>query len=66
MEALENRITRASESTNARTRRKKIRAMKCETNRIAGRLAESEVALRAVEPRVLKDSISETPSSYTL
>ena len=61
MEALENKTTRASESTNARTRRKKIRAMTSEANKIAGRLAESEVALRAVEPRVLKDPTSGVP-----
>ena len=35
--------------------------MKCEVNKIAGKLAESEVALRAVEPRVLKDPASGVP-----
>ena len=43
------------------TRGKKIRSMKCEANKIAGRLAKSEVALRAVEPRVLKDPTSRLP-----
>ena len=35
MEALEDRITKASESTNARFKRKKIRSMKREADKIA-------------------------------
>ena len=49
---LEDKITRASGSTNARFKRKKIRSMKREVNKIGEKLRESEKALRAVEPRV--------------
>ena len=58
MEALENKITRASESTNAGFQRKKIRSMKREADKIVEKLRESEKALGAVEPRVPKDLIS--------
>ena len=42
MEALEDKITKASKSTNARFKRKKIRSMKREADKIAERLSESE------------------------
>ena len=58
MDALEDKIMRVSESTNARFKRKKIRSMKREADKIAEKLRESEKALRAVEPRVPKDQIS--------
>ena len=45
MEALEDKITKASESTNARFKRKKIRSMKREADKIAEKLRESEKAL---------------------
>ena len=54
MEELENKITRASKSTNARFKRKKIRSMKREADKIAEKLRESEKALRLLEPRVPK------------
>ena len=54
MEALEDKITKASESTNARFKRKKIRSMKREADKIAEKLRESEKALKLLEPRVLK------------
>ena len=54
MEALENKITKASESTNARFKRKKIRSMKREADKITEELGESEKALRLLEPRVPK------------
>ena len=53
MEALEDKITKASESTNARFKRKKIRSMKREANKIAEKLKESEATLKLLEPRVL-------------
>ena len=56
MEALEDKITKASESTNARFKRKKIRSMKREADKIAEKLRESEVTLKLLEPRVPKDS----------
>ena len=55
MEALEDKITKASENTNARFKRKKIRSMKREADKIAEKLRESAQALRLLEPRVPKD-----------
>ena len=55
MEALEDKITKASGSTNARFKRKKIRSMKREADKIAEKLRESEVTLKWLEPRVPKD-----------
>ena len=60
-EALEDKITKASESTNARFKRKKIRFMKREADKIAEKLRESEKALKLLEPRVPKDPISGAP-----
>ena len=56
MEALEDKITKASESTNARFKRKKTRSMKREADKIAEKLRESEKALKSLEPRVPKAS----------
>ena len=61
MDALKDKIARAFESTNARFKRKKIRSMKREADKINEKLRESEKALRAVEPRVPKDPISGAP-----
>ena len=61
MKVLEDKIMRASESTNARFKRKKIRSMKHEVNKIAEKLAESEKKFEVVEPRVPKDPISKVP-----
>ena len=61
MKVLEDKITRASESTNARFKRKKIRSMKREVNKIAEKLAESEKKFETIEPRVPKDPISKVP-----
>ena len=41
MEALEDKITKASQSTNAGFKRKKIRSMKREANKIAEKLRKS-------------------------
>ena len=60
MEALEDKKTKASESTNARFKRKKIRSMKREADKIAEKLRESEKALKLLEPRVPK-ALSGTP-----
>ena len=56
MEALEDKITKASESTNARFKRKKIRFMKREADKITEKLRKSEKALKLSEPRVPKAS----------
>ena len=61
MEALEGKITKASKSTNAGFKRKKIRSMKREADKIAEKLRESEKALKLLEPRVPKDPISGAP-----
>ena len=55
MEALEDKITKGSESTNARFKRKKIRSMKREADKKAEKLRESEVTLKLLEPRVLEN-----------
>ena len=55
MEALKDKIIKASESTNARFKRKKIKSMKSEADKIAEKLRESEKALKLLEPRVAKD-----------
>ena len=54
MKELEDKITKASKSTNVRFKRKKIRSMKREVGKIAEKLVESEVALKLLEPRVPK------------
>ena len=61
MEALEDKITKTSESTNAGFKRKKIRSMKREADKISEKLRESEKALKLLEPRVPKDPISGVP-----
>ena len=58
MEPLEDKITKASKSSNARFKRKKIRSMKREADKIAEKLRESEKKLKLLEPRVPKDPIS--------
>ena len=54
MEELEDKITKASKSTNARFKRKKIRSMKREADKITEKLRESEMALKLLEPRALR------------
>ena len=61
MEALKDKITKASKSTNAGFKRKKIRSMEREVDKINERLRESEKAIELVEPRVPKDLISGAP-----
>ena len=58
---MKDKIAKASESTNAGFKRKKIRSMKKEANKISERLRESEKKLELVEPRVPKDPISRAP-----
>ena len=61
MEELENKITKASKSPNAGFKRKKIKSMKREADKITEKLRESEKALKLLEPRVPKDPISGVP-----
>ena len=60
MEALEDKTTKASESTKARFKRKKIRSMKREADKITEKLRESEKALKLLEPSVPK-ALSRAP-----
>ena len=64
MDALKDTITRAFKSTNAGFKRKKIRSMKREVDKINEKLRESEKKLKLVEPRVPKDLISRTPLTH--
>ena len=49
MDTLKDKITKASESANARFKRKKIRSMKREANKIAKKLAKSDAKLESIE-----------------
>ena len=49
MDSLKDKITKASESANARFKRKKIRSMKREADKISKKLKESEAKLESVE-----------------
>ena len=64
--ALEDKITKAFKSTNAGFKRKKIRSMKKEADKIVEKLRESENKLKLVEPRVPKDPVSRAPLNYIL
>ena len=51
MDSLKDKITKASESTNARFKRKKIRSLKRDFDKINEKLKESEKKLESVGPR---------------
>ena len=57
MGALKDKITKASESANARFKRKKIRSMKREADKINEKLVAFEAKLESVKPRVTIDPI---------
>ena len=61
MGALKDKITKASKNTNARFKRKKMRSMKREADKIVEKLRESEAGLKLLEPRAPKDPISGAP-----
>ena len=61
MDALKDKITKASESANARFKRKKIRSMKREADKINEKLAASKAKLESVKPRVTIDPIHGAP-----
>ena len=61
MGTLKDKITKASESTNAKFKRKKIRSIKREADKISKRLAVSEAKLDSVKPRVTIDPIHGAP-----
>ena len=57
MDSLKDKITKASESTDARFKRKKNRSMKREADKISEKLAKFEAKLESVEQRVPRDPI---------
>ena len=61
MGTLKDKITKASESTNARFKRKKIRNMKRDFDKINERLKESEGKLESLESRVTINPIRGVP-----
>ena len=61
MGALKVKITKASKSTNAGFKRKKIRSMKREADKISEKLAAFEAKLESVEQRVPRDPIRGAP-----
>ena len=65
MDTLKDKIMRASKSTNARFKRKKIKSMKREANKIAEKLAASEAKLELVEQRVPMDPTRRAPLKTT-
>ena len=64
MEELEDKITKASKSTNVRFKRKKIRSMKCEVNKIVEKPIKSEQVLKSLESRIPKNPISGAPLKW--
>ena len=61
MDALKDKITKASKITNARFKRKKIRSMKREADKISEKLAASEAKLESVKPRVTINPLRGAP-----
>ena len=61
MDALKDKITRASKSTNAGFKRKKIRSTKREADKVNEKLAASEAKLESIKPRVTIDPVSRVP-----
>ena len=66
MDTLKDKIMRASKSINAGFKRKKIRSMKREANKIAKKLVASEAKLESIKPRVTIDPIHRVPLNYIL
>ena len=61
MDTLKDKIMRASKSTNAGFKRKKIRSMKREVDKINEKPVKSEAKLESIKPRVTIDPISRVP-----
>ena len=69
MDSLKDKITKASESTNARFKRKKIRSMKRGFDKINEKLKEPEAKLESVEPwgpRLLEGAFSSAYRRYRI
>ena len=58
IERLENMIIKATESTNARFKRKKIRSMKRDVVKAIEKLKESEKSFESIESRIPKNNNS--------
>ena len=61
MDALKDKIMRASKSTNAGFKRKKIISMKREADKINEKLAASKAKLESIKPRVTIDPLCRAP-----
>ena len=61
IDALRDKITKASKSTHVRFKRRKIRSMKREANKISEKLAASEAELESMKPRVAIDPLRGAP-----
>ena len=66
MEALKDKITKAFKSANAGFKRKKIRSMKREADKISEKLRESEKALELINPEPLRTQSAEPYLNYIL
>ena len=58
IEELENKITKATQSMNARFKRKKIRSMKRDVVKAIEKLKESEKSIESIESRIPKNNNS--------
>ena len=58
IEELENKITKATQSTNAGFKRKKIRSMKRYVVKVIEKLKESEKSFESIESRIPKNNNS--------
>ena len=58
IEELENKITKATQSTNARFKRKKIRSMKRDVVKATEKLKESKKSIESIESRIPKNNNS--------
>ena len=61
MDSLKDKITKASDSTYARFKRKKIGIMKRDFDKIIEKLKESEKVLESVGPQVPRDQLYGRP-----
>ena len=58
IEGLENKLIKATQSTNARFKRKKIRSMKRDVVKVIEKLKESEKSFESIESRIPKNNNS--------
>ena len=58
IEGLENKIAKATQSMNARFKRKKIRSMKRDVVKAIEKLKESEKSFKLIESRIPKNNNS--------